>query len=312
MTVGNPPREHHFVTQSWIKRFVDADGQLYSYDHDSGEVKFRSSKKIMNIRDLYTQDPGGADDTTIETRDLQKVDDDGAKVMSALLAGDLSDAAKARLAEFLSVQIMRDPQRLFDYSRGAQRFLSRLFVEAFTAADFADFQTYFGELVSEDEYDHLMGLGPKQAALEIARIQLRLEVDNWMAELPFTDLIREPEGREKLRDVLLTLEWTLITATPYSFVLGDQGILFDPGQLRRGLRAPLDSSTALILSPPGNAPSSGIGKRAARPYEPSAMNYESAARSRRWVVGAKSALDVVKSQVNGEPLPSREPPAIPS
>src|ERR1700743_1198475 len=102
MTAGNPPREHHFVTQSWIKRFKDADGQLYSYDHDTGEVKFRSSKKIMKITDIYTQDPGGADDTSIETQDLQDADDSGSKAMSAVLGGDASDGARTALAEFFS------------------------------------------------------------------------------------------------------------------------------------------------------------------------------------------------------------------
>ncbi|MEN2747144.1 DUF4238 domain-containing protein [Sphingomonas sp. T9W2] len=305
MTAASPPREHHFVTQSWIKRFGDDDGQLYSYDHDTGEVKFRSSKKIMKITDLYTLDRAGADDTSIETQDLQVIDDRGAKAMSAVLGGDTSDNARTALAEYFSVQIMRDPQRLFDYSRGAQRFLSRLFIEVFSSKDFTDFQTYFGDLVPEQDYDHIKDLGLKQAALEIAKIQLSLEADDWMVELPFTDLIRVSDGREKLRDVLLALEWTLITAPPHSFVLGDQGVLFDPGQLRRGLRVPLDASTALILAPATNTRSTQICKRPARSYEPSAINYESAARSRRWVVGAKVALDIVKSQVNGEPLPSR-------
>ncbi len=305
MTKGNPPREHHFVTQSWIRRFKDADCYLYAYDWDKGDVKARSSKNIMKIRDLYTLDPGGLADTSIETADLQKIDDEGATTMSAILAGDLSEAMRMRMAEFLSVQIMRDPQRLFDYSRTAHRFLSRLFIETFSTASFAEFQTFFGDLVAENEYDHIRRLGLKQAALEIARIQLALEASGGIVDLPFTDLIRSSDGREKLRDVLLGLDWTLISAPPHSFVLGDQGVLFDPGQLGMGLRAPLSNSTALILAPAKSLGPQRISSRPARGYEPSAMNYESAARSRRWIVGAKGAVEKVMSQVTGDPLPER-------
>ncbi len=305
MTEGNPPRKHHFVTQSWIKRFEDADGKLYAYDWDKDDVKSRSSKKIMEIHDLYTLDPGGLDDTSIETVDLQKVDDEGAKAISAVLAGDLSEVARTCMAEFLSVQIMRDPQRLFDYSRTAQRFLSRFFIEIFSTSSFEEFQTYFGDLVEKSEYDHVLGLGPKQAALEIARIQLALEASGGIVELPFTDLIRSPDGRAKLRDVLLGLDWTLIHAPPHSFVLGDRGVLFDPGQLGMGLRTPLSSFAALILAPTKSPGAQSINSRPARGYEPSAMNYESAARSRRWIVGAKGAVEKVMSQVTGESLPER-------
>jgi hypothetical protein len=205
MTAGNPPREHHFVTQSWIRRFEDADGKLYAYDRNKSDVKARSSKKIMKITNLYTLDPEGINDTSIETGDLQKIDDKGARVMSAVLSGDLSEATRRHIAEFLSVQIMRDPQRLFDYSRTAQRFLSRLFIEVFSTDGFEEFQMLFGDLVSRSEYEYVLSLGAKQAALEIARIQLALEASGGMVQLPFTDLIRARDGREKLRDVLLGL-----------------------------------------------------------------------------------------------------------
>jgi hypothetical protein len=305
MTSGNPPRKHHFVTQSWIKRFSDADGHLLAYCWDKDDVKVRSSKKIMQITDLYTLDPGGIDDTSIETEDLQKVDDDGAKTMSAILAGDRSKTMKRCMAEFLSVQIMRDPQRLLDYSRSAHRFLSRLFIETFSTKNFHEFQTFFGDLVEHSEYNYILSLGSKQAALEIARIQLALEARGGIVELPFTDLIRSPDGRERLRDVLLGLDWTLISASPHSFVLGDQGVLFDPGQLGAGLRVPISNSSALILGPSKSSDTVDINSRLARGYEPSAMNYESAARSRRWIVGAKEAIEKVMSQVTGDLLPER-------
>jgi hypothetical protein len=305
MTSGNPPRKHHFVAQSWINRFKDTDGHLFAYCWEKDDVRVRSSKKIMQINDLYTLDPGGIHDTSIETEELQKVDADGAKTMSAILKGNRSEAMKNCMAEFLSVQIMRDPQRLFDYSRSAQRFLSLIFIETFSTNNFHEFQTFFGDLVEECDYKYILSLGCKQAALEIVRIQLALEARGGIVDLPFTDLIRYPDGREKLRDVLLGLDWTLISTSPHSFVLGDQGVLFDPGQLGAGLRVPISDSSALILGPSKSSGTREINSRLARKYEPSAMNYESAARSRQWVVGAKGAIEKVKSQVTGDPLPER-------
>jgi hypothetical protein len=305
MTAGNPPREHHFVTQSWIRRFADADGKHYSYDRASGEVKARSTKKIMKIFDLYTLDPDGIDDTSIETDDLQHIDDEGARTMSAILGGDRSEQAKESLADFFAAQFMRDPQRLFEFSRTAQRFLSHLFIEIFSTDSFAEFQMFFGDTVTEAEYDHILALGPTEAAREIARIQIDLDAPGGMEDLPFTDIIRSPDGRKTLRDTLLTLDWTLITAPPQSFVLGDYGLLFDVGNLGAGMRVPLSGSAALLLRPAKSVATSGILSRRAHDYEPASMNCESAARSRRWVAGPLKALELVKSQVTGDPLPQR-------
>jgi len=305
MTVGNPPREHHFVPQSWIRRFVDSDGQLYGYDREGGSVRAFSSKQIMKIRDLYTLDPDGIDDTSIETIDLQQVDDEGARTMSAILDGDRSLAIKERMAAFLAVQIMRDPQRLADYAPLVQAFLHLLFIEAHLSTDFAEFQTVFGDLVTRAEYDHLQGLGPQQAAMAVAELQIALKKKGGLAEVPFTDIIRAAGGRELLTQTLLVMEWTLITAPAHSFVLGDQGVLFEKGELGDRFAAPLSSGAALLLSLAKGTPPAEIASRPARSHEPDNFNFESAARTRRWFVGAKLRVDALKGQVSGAELPPR-------
>lgn len=305
LATSNKPRIHHFVTQSWIKRFGDSDGKIYAFDRDIGDIKPRSSKKIMQIFDLYTLDPDGIDDTSTEEVDLMKIDDNGANVMTALLNGDVSEASRVALADFFAAQLMRDPQRLFDYTQTAQRFLRHLFVEAFCTADYAEFRTYFGDLIEEDAYDHVRAMGEQQAAVAIAKILNELDARGGMIELPFTDLIKSADGRDKLKDALLALRWELITAQDHSFILGDAAILFDPGQLAAGARIPVSSSAALVLKDANGTSPSGIAQRAAYSFEVDAMNFESAARSRRWMAGAHTCLDKVRTQVTGKALPPR-------
>lgn len=305
MATSNKPRVHHFVTQSWVKRFSDGDDKLYAHDRNTGDIKPRSPKKIMQIFDLYTLDPDGIDDTSTEDVDLMTIDNDGANIMTALLDGDVSEDSRVALADFFAVQLMRDPQRLFDYTQAAQRFLRRLFVETFCTADYAEFQTYFGDLVEKKAYENIRAMGEPQAAVEIATILNALDARGGMIELPFTDLIKSPDGRNKLKDALLALRWEFITAPDHSFILGDAAILFDPGQLAAGARIPLSGSAALVLKDANGTSTNGIAKRAAYAFEADAMNFESAARSRRWMAGASARLAKVRTQVTGEALPRR-------
>lgn len=302
---SNKPRVHHFVTQSWIKRFVDSDGKLYTYDRYARDIKPRPPKTIMQIFDLYTLDPDGIDDTSAEDVDLMKIDNAGAKAMNAILNGDVSEASRVALADFFAVQLMRDPQRLFDYTQTAQRFLRHLFVLTFCTADYSEFQTYFGDLVEEPAYDQILALGETQAAAAIATILNDLDARGGMVELPFTDLIKSQDGLDKLKNALLAMRWEFINAPDHSFILGDAAILFDPGQLAAGARIPLSASAALVLKDANGTSTNGITQRKAYAFEADAMNFESAARSRRWMAGANARLDKVRTQVTGGALPPR-------
>jgi hypothetical protein len=85
--VTNPPRVHHFVPQFWIKKFAAADDKLWSYDSKDDRISERSSRQLMQVFDLYTIQPSGVDDTTLETVDNNKIDNDGSMIFDRILNG---------------------------------------------------------------------------------------------------------------------------------------------------------------------------------------------------------------------------------
>ncbi|WP_456779792.1 hypothetical protein [Bradyrhizobium sp. USDA 3315] len=76
----------------------------------------------MQVFDLYMIQPGGADDTSLESNELGIVDAEGAGAFDRLLSGDLSEATKLDLATFLAAQIMRDPGTLATYRPRTQEY----------------------------------------------------------------------------------------------------------------------------------------------------------------------------------------------
>ena len=153
-----------FRPQFWIKKFVSADGKLWGYEWYDDQVKHRSSKAVMQIFDLYTIQPSGADDTSLESNELGTIDTQGAITFDRVLNGDRSEAVKADLASFLAVQIMRDPDTLSSYRPRTQELTLQL-LNALTAKDYASFSADFEKLfpgadIKEAEYNHIRGLGP--------------------------------------------------------------------------------------------------------------------------------------------------------
>ena len=97
-------------------------------------------------------------------------------------------------------------------------------------------------------------------------------------ELPFTDLIRDPKGRDIVRNVLLGLNWQIRTDANAGFILGDVAVLHEKSDLGSGLRTPLSKTTALYLTP-SKTPRQGIDNTVAKSFEVDDLNYESAARA---------------------------------
>lgn len=302
MTVINPPREHHFVPQFWLKRFKGADGCLYGYDRQRQVVKDFSPRQIMKIRDLYTLDPDGIDDTSIEVVDLKQVDNEGAVLLARLLDGDKSAEVKALMADFIAVQVMRDPQQIADYAPMAKAFLTVLFTEAQCSESFEDFDATLCGAVPRATYDYLRELGPDMAAVGIAKIQLALDSTGGLPSSPFTDLIRDHRGLDIIRAELLRMDWTILSAPEHSFVLGDHPVLFQRGAFGDRVVIPLSGAAALTITRSA-LPTAEIGVRSARPHEVSHINLESAARARRWIVGARKQVDALEAQVSGPTLP---------
>lgn len=295
-----PPRVHHFVPQFWIKNFVADDGKQWAYDWDDDRIKERSSKQLMQVFNLYTIEPSGLDDTTLETRDNNKIDHDGSQAFDRVLKGDHGEDAKLELAQFFAAQVMRHPDVILTYNGRAQE-LTLSLLEVFEAPDYNTFHTrwaalYPGAHATEDEYNHIKFLGPKEAEAALEKIIIALDTTQGLPELPFTDAVRSPDGRSIVFDRLVACDWMLKTTTNDRFILGDAGVLYEKSDMET-LRAPLSKTAALFLTP-ANSPQSGIGAIPAAEHEVMNLNMESAARSRRWLVGEPALLQAIKTQVH--------------
>jgi hypothetical protein len=303
--MNNPPRHHHFVPQFWIKRFAARDGKIWAYDWNDDRIKVRSPKALMQLINLYTVQPHGLDDTTLETVDLGKVDREGNVAFDRVLKGDDSEAAKNELASFLSAQIMRDPKTVVSYNPKAQE-LTLSLLETFDAPDYQTFarkwsERFSGTHIERNEFDYIRSLGLKDSEDALEKIIDALGSTGGLPELPFTDVVRSPDGRNVLRDQLLKFNWSLKTDVNAGFVLGDTGVLYERGVLANGLKVPLSSSAALHLTPAAN-PTPRISTMPATQPEVEALNLESAARARQWIVGEPSLLENLKRHVGSERL----------
>ena len=300
------PRKHHFVPQFWIRRFAGADGKLWAYDHQAGQTRERSSRQLMQIFNLYTVQPSRSDDTTLETVDLNKIDSQGSAIFDRILSGDHSQSAKEELASFLAAQILRDPAVVTSYNPRAQD-LTLSLVEVFDAPDFDRFRQRWeaqfpGTFVTEDEFKYIHSLGLRGAEDALERIIAALDATEGLPDLPFTDAVRSPDGRKIIRDRLLSLDWTLKTDPTGRFILGDTGVLYNAGDMQN-LSVPLSRGTALYLTG-SDSPKPTISSVPAADHDVENLNLESAARSRRWIVGDRAEVDRLRSQVGSGPLPS--------
>lgn len=301
--MSNPPRKHHFIPQFWIKRFAADDGKIWVYDRNDGSIKPRSPKAVMQLFNLYTLEPSGVDDTTLESIELDRIDREGNAAFDRVLNGDYTNDTKEELATFLAAQIMRDPETILSYPSKAQNFTLSL-LEIFDDDDYATFLTawtnHFPDIkIDKEEYDYIRSLNLKGAEDQLEQIILALDEVGGLPELPFTDIIRNTSGRDKCRNALLALDWKLKINTNGDFILGDTGILFQKGMIANGAKAPLSRSASLDLLPSAS-PADGITLSTAAEYEVKAINFESATRSRRWMVGNSSTiLDGLKSQISG-------------
>ncbi len=303
--MNNKPRIHHFVPQFWIKKFISTDGKLWGYEWNDDRIKQRSSKAMMQVFDLYTIQPGGVDDTSLETNELGVIDTAGANAFDRVLSGDHGEPARLDLATFLAAQIMRDPGTLASYRPRTQEYALAL-LGAVDAQDYASFAAalaaqFPGADIREDEFDHILALST--AERDIDSIISALDAAGGFPELPFTDLIRDPKGRDIVRNALLGLDWQIRTDANAGFILGDAAVLYEKSDLGSGLRTPLSKTTALYLKP-SQTPRQGIASSIAKPFEVDDLNYESAARARLWLVGEHARIDEVRTQITARGLPS--------
>lgn len=114
--------------------------------------------------------------------------------------------------------------------------------------------------------------------------------------------MRSPDGRDIVRTELLNFDWTLKTDISARFILGDTGMLYNKGDMQN-VAVPLSRGMALYLTP-SYSPKLAISFMVAADHDIKSLNLESAARSRRWIVGDRTELDRLRSQVGSSPLPA--------
>lgn len=311
-TTQDKSRHHHFVTQSWIKRFRPVDDpeitenkpnhvQVMTYIATNIRIKPQTTKKIMEIFNLYTVAPNGIDNTDAEEVELKKVDQKCVLAFDALLINeDYSETVKENLAAFFAVQFMRDPSTMGRHAPAMQEMLIAIKSATFQARDYDDFCTelrkeipHAGMMPSEDEYDALVSeLGKTSDINNDTRFQAIYDAlgnSDGHPDAPHTDLLTDESGLSVIRTALLNMQWTLKTSETVEFILGDNPLLTEKGDVAKGIRIPMSRNQALILTP-NVSPSKEIAQDVATPREVNAINWESAARTRQWLVGPKQVL----------------------
>lgn len=265
---------------------------VWGYAYEKDTVALRSTKSLMQVYDLYTTDRFGQPDTSLESIELQKIDDDGGRVMTDVLAGDGSSTTRTCLAEFLAVILLRTPAMVARYGDLTRELLLQLVETSFTT----DYDTFLrtirekghpGFFIPEDDYEAIKAVPQSDIEAWVDQRLARVGSPGGDPDLPHTDAIRDPTGRKKIMNELLAMNWVVKRTSERSFILGDSGADFDIGNIVAGLRVPLSPDAALYIQKTDGHPSQYISFATADPHEVSALNYESAARATRWLIGLR-------------------------
>jgi len=291
----NKPRSHHFVPQFWQKHFsTDGTALVWAYDYQDDSVRERSVKTLMKERDLYTVDPKGVVDVSLETDELGDVDREGADLMRAVIAQDGSAETRVAFADFLAVAALRVPAMVKRYGALAQELILQ-FLEAPPALDHGDFiariQTKGDKALFLDEagFETLRAIpAPDLEAWVESRVEA-VATDDGDPDIPHTDSIRDTTARSLIAARLLAMTWTVKRFASPELILGDSGVLFENGGIDQGLRAPLTPTLALFVEPGAALPPATIATGDGRDHEVKDLNYETAARSSRWLIGSSKA-----------------------
>ena len=277
---------------------------VWAYDHVRQAVGWRSTKTTMQERDLYTIDANGIVDTSLEETELLAIDDSGAKTLDAVIGGDRSEASRRALASFLAVGLLRTPAMVDRYNQLTQELVLQL-LEAPDASDYASFLSSVRTKghpainISEADFQALKSIPTKELEAWVEKHLAELAQPTGDKDLPHTDSIRDPSGVQVIEAALLSLEWTIAHAKSGELVLGDMGPVYEHSNLGTGLRAPLSPNFALIAIP-RSSPKHGLQSTEWQPVEVAALNAESAARARRWLIASDRAiLESLIGQVSG-------------
>ena len=265
----------------------------------------------MQIRNLYTSDPEGTDDTSLETDEMGAIDTAAAPVFEQLISGDRSDAEKSKFANFLAATVLRHPDRQGHHQDARQRFVYAISQslrasnqQAFDASfnDAIGFEVPAQELIfTRDKLEEVRSrLDDEDLEDELNQLYDTMGNSEGDKLVPYSDLFKNPPLH--IRQFLLSrCDWILAENTESKLVLGDCAVCCEQGNWwNSGLKTVLSPSCALILRPT-DKPIHGISDKVIHTYEAEQINYEMAARSKRWLVAAEEeVLRVTCNQLSGD------------
>lgn len=135
-TVGQAPRQHHYIPRFLLSRWTTGDGRLVRYEMPRPGKLFHSLRhpsEVGFVRDLYRY-PGavGLQEQWLEHRVFQRIDDAAAKVLARMLGPkpiSLTPAEGSAWIRFMLSLMFRTPANLLFAKAAAGRIEDRLMDE---------------------------------------------------------------------------------------------------------------------------------------------------------------------------------------
>jgi hypothetical protein len=302
------PRNHHYIPQFWLKRFSH-DGQsklVWSYDWDKDTVQERSITTLMSEYDLYTQQTSMGDDFSLETGEMGQVDRAGSKLFRRIDQGERSSALREDLADFFAVMALRHPATVSRFPVVTANFLGDLQSVLVGATSLADLDEYLASIGAPAS-----GMTPavfaaiKSATSADLDLFFTTQFDKQLAPggneaIPYADTIEDHSGRDILKDRLLDMEWTLATAPEATVLIGDTGIVLERGNSDHGWKIVIGPQLVLSITKTEQSVPVMIGSGTLTTWEVDGLNLETAARSKKLLVGrSKAAIVRASAQIKG-------------
>lgn len=295
----NIPRNHHYIPQFWLKRF-SPDGKsklVWSYDWEADKVDEKSVAALMVEYDLYTQHSATGPDVGLETGEMGKADAKGARLFQQLDRGDRSQALREELADFFAVMALRHPTTVNRYPAAAAGLLLNI-QEALEAASVPDDVTDYMKrkgvpdfAITSIEFSQMKSATPQARDLMFGQLFDSLLATGGTPDLPFSDVVVDVSGRATLTDRLLNMKWVLRKANVRGLVIGDTGIVFERGESDLGWKVVLGPDLVMLITRAERPVSLMIGDGTLESWEVDNINIETAARSKRLLVGgSKNAV----------------------
>ena len=111
----NAAKCHHYVPESYLKRFTDSKGRLHIFDITRNQTRYQIPKKIMKIDGYYRQDwaPEGIDPNILEDGLASGIENQVKTIIDCLIdsPGDFNENYVSTLLEYLDLQRIRVPRQ---------------------------------------------------------------------------------------------------------------------------------------------------------------------------------------------------------